>query len=178
VCFGRWLTASVKSEFEVQIRSASIQDAEEIAAIYAPYIRATDITFEETEVSAAEMAERIQAVQGASLPWLVMTEQQRVLGYAYASPWHKRSAFRHTVESSIYLDAKAQGRGLGKLLYTELLNQLRACGKHSVIGAVALPNDASVQLHEQLGFKQVGELHQAGYKLGRWVNLGYWQLML
>lgn len=162
----------------MQIRSATVQDADAIAGIYAPYIADTVITFEETAVSAGEMAERIQTVQSAGLPWLVLTEQGQVLGYAYASPWHKRSAFRHTVESSIYLATSAQGRGLGQQLYRELLRQLRACGKHSVIGAIALPNAASLRLHEQLGFKQVGELHEAGYKFGRWINLAYWQLVL
>ena len=159
------------------IRSATPEDAAALCAIYNPYIAGTVITFEEQPVAVPEMQRRIAAVQPA-LPWLVAEDAGHVAGYAYAAPWRPRAAYRHSVESTIYLAPASHGRGLGRRLYGELLDQLRARGLHTVIGGVALPNPASVGLHEALGFKQVAEFGEVGFKFGRWINVGYWQLHL
>jgi len=100
------------------------------------------------------------------------------LGNAYARPWRPRAAYRHSAESSIYLAPGATGRGLGTLLYQALIADLRQRGRHCVIGGVALPNATSVALHEKLGFAKVAEFKQVGFKLGRWVDVAYWELML
>jgi len=160
------------------LRTATSGDAAAIAAIYNHYVLKTIITFEEEAVPDAEMAQRITDVLGAGLPWLVWEENGRVLGYAYASKWKSRCAYRYAVESSIYLDKEATGRGLGTKLYVALIDALRAKGIHSIIGGVALPNDASVGLSEKLGFKKIGQFKEVGWKFEQWIDVGYWELIL
>ncbi len=159
------------------IRAATTNDAAAIAAIYNHYIANSIITFEETPVSADEMAARIAEVT-ASLPWLVFESAGEVMGYAYASPWKSRCAYRFSVETTVYLAATATGRGIGTQLYTALLADLRGRSLHSVIGGVALPNAASVALHEKFGFEKVAHFKQVGWKFDRWIDVGYWELML
>lgn len=159
------------------IRPATAADAAAICAIYNHYVAHTTISFETDTVAAPAMAQRIAEVQ-AQFPWLVYEEQGRLLGYAYASKWKPRAAYRHSVESSVYLHPEAGGRGIGKLLYARLFEQLKPLGVHLVIGGIAQPNPASVALHERLGFVKVGQFNEVGYKLGRWVDVGYWQLKL
>lgn len=160
------------------VRAAAVADAEQIADIYNYYIENTVITFEEEPLSAAGMSQRIAAVQAAALPWLVAEMEQRVVGYSYASPWKSRSAYRHSAESTIYLRHGSQGRGIGRALYSALLTLLRERGIHAVIGGAALPNPASVSLHEALGFEQVATFRQVGFKHGRWVDVAYWEKIL
>jgi L-amino acid N-acyltransferase YncA len=162
----------------VHLRPATLDDAAVLAAIYEPYVLSTTITFEEEVVSVAAMRQRLADTQMAQLPWLVCEEQGAVVGYAYAGPWHKRSAFRYTVEGSVYLRMDARGRGLGLPLYSALIHELRERGYHSVIGGIALPNEASVALHEKLGFQKAAHYSEAGYKFQRWIDIGYWQLRL
>ncbi|MCW3482205.1 GNAT family N-acetyltransferase [Neisseriaceae bacterium JH1-16] len=162
----------------LSIRSVHADDAAAIAAIYAHYVAHTTISFEETAPDAAEMTQRLAATAAHGLPWLVLEEGGRVLGYAYAGVWKGRSAYRHTVEASVYLDPTAGGRGLGSRLYQTLFEQLRAQGMHSVISSIALPNPASVALHERFGFTQVGRFREVGRKFGQWHDVGYWQLLL
>lgn len=159
------------------IRDATAEDAAAVAAIYNHYIRHTVVTFEEEPVSAEEMAGRIARTQ-ASHPWLVAETDEGVVGYAYAHPWHERAAYRHSVESAIYLDKEATGRGVGTRLYRALLDRLPALGVHTVIGGVSLPNDASVALHEKLGFEKRAHYREVGRKQGRWIDVAYWQLFL
>ncbi|MFC3533009.1 arsinothricin resistance N-acetyltransferase ArsN1 family B [Vogesella facilis] len=164
---------------ELIIREATPHDAAAICDIYNPYIEYTTISFEEKPVSVSDMAERIASVQAQGLPWLVAeTEDGDMFGYAYASRWRARSAYRHAVEASIYLRQATVGQGLGKLLYRELLQRLGALGLHTVIGGVAQPNPASDALHRALGFKQVANFEQVGRKFGRWLDVAYWQLAL
>ncbi|MDE2219159.1 MAG: N-acetyltransferase [Gammaproteobacteria bacterium] len=158
------------------VRPARAADAAALAAIYNPYVTGTIITFEEQPVDAVEMSARLAATAAARLPWLVAEDPLGVRGYAYASSWKSRAAYRHTVEVTVYLESAAFGRGLGTRLYTALFGELRRAGCHTVLGGVALPNEASVALHEKLGMRKVGELREVGYKLGRWINVGYWQL--
>jgi len=160
------------------IRAATLDDAAAVASIYNPYIRDTVVTFEEVEVSAEEIASRMSAVAAASLPWMVFEERGTVVGYAYAARWHARSAYRYTAESTIYLDGSVRGRGLGRRLYSTLLDELRQRPVHVVVGGIALPNDASVALHEKLGFQKAAHYSEVGRKFDRWVDVGIWQLSL
>src|SRR5664279_750638 len=159
------------------IRSALATDAQAMADIYNPFILGTTITFEEEAVTPQEMASRIGIVLLA-LPWLVIEVQGTVAGYAYATPWKTRSAYRRTVESAIYVAPSQVGQGLGTRLYEALLGELQQLGVHAVLGGIALPNEASVALHERLGFEKVGQLQQVGWKLQRWVDVGYWEKQL
>lgn len=160
------------------IRPAASADAPAICAIYNPYVAGTTISFEEAPVPAADMAQRIADVGAAGLPWLVAQEGGRLLGYAYATRWRARPAYRSSVESSVYVDAAAAGRGTGTLLYRALLDELRRREVHMVIGGIAQPNEASVALHERLGFRKVAHFSEVGRKFGRWVDVAYWELRL
>ncbi|WP_346839711.1 arsinothricin resistance N-acetyltransferase ArsN1 family B [Microbulbifer sp. SAOS-129_SWC] len=160
------------------IRPAQADDAAQIAAIYNHYVLNTTITFETQAVSAIEIAGRIDGVAAAELPWLVAEEDGRLLGYAYATPWRSRAAYRRSVEVTVYLDQQARGRGLGTALYGALFAVLQQGGIHAAIGGIALPNDASVRLHEKLGMKQVAHFKEVGRKFGRWIDVGYWQRLL
>lgn len=160
------------------IRSALASDAADLARIYNYYVENTVITFEEEPVSAAAMAARVADVQTASLPWLVAELEGAVVGYAYASKWKVRSAYRYSVETTIYLERGREGRGLGKRLYSELLRILRGQGIHAAMGGAALPNEASVALHEKLGFERVATFRQVGFKHEKWVDVAYWQILL
>jgi L-amino acid N-acyltransferase YncA len=160
------------------IRSATIADAPTLCDIYNHYIAATIVTFEEEAIDAAEIAQRMAKVVDAGLPWIVSEVDSQIVGYAYAAPWRVRRAYRYSVETSIYLAQGQIGRGWGADLYRELLAQLGAKGFHLAIGGIALPNEASVCLHEKLGFKKVAHFEEVGFKFGRWIDLGYWQKTL
>jgi phosphinothricin acetyltransferase len=160
-----------------EIRPAVAGDAQQICAIYNHYVVTTVVSFEEQPVAAEEMARRIAEV-GAHYPWLVWDEDETICGYAYATRWKERAAYRFSVETTIYLAPDRQRRGIGAALYDALLTELRSRGVHCAFGGIALPNDASVALHEKLGFKKIAHLEQVGWKLGRWVDVGYWQLLL
>jgi L-amino acid N-acyltransferase YncA len=160
------------------IRAATSADALSIAAIYNHYVADTRITFEEEPVPAQGMAARIAEVQAQDLPWLVAELDGAVVGYSYANRWKARSAYRFSVETTIYLKPGSEGRGLGKQLYGALLELLKITRVHAAIGGAALPNPASVALHESLGFEHVGTFRQVGFKHGRWVDVAYWQLLL
>ena len=158
------------------VRPATEDDAGAIAEIYNGYISETHITFEIEAVSADAMARRIAEVYEIPLPWLVAEISREVVGYAYASRWKNRPAYKFTVETAIYLDPTRTGIGIGRMLYSRLLHQLGEMSLHSAIGGIALPNVASVQLHEQLGFRKIGQFDDVGYKHGEWIDVGYWQL--
>jgi L-amino acid N-acyltransferase YncA len=163
---------------QLLVRPAQSADSDAIAGIYNHYVRNTVITFEEEPVSASEMAARIAGIQATPLPWVVAELESVVVGYAYASKWKARSAYRFSVETTIYLEHGREGRGFGTQLYSALLADLRARGLRVAIGGAALPNEASVALHEGLGFEHVATFRQVGFKQGRWVDVAYWQLVL
>jgi L-amino acid N-acyltransferase YncA len=166
------------TKLDLAIRDARADDAQAICAIYNPHIRSTIVSFEEIEVSIPEMHKRIAEVM-QSFPWLVAEQNGALLGYAYAGTFSERSAYRHSVFSTIYVDEKAQRKGIGTTLYSALLEQLRATPHvHAVLGGIALPNAASVALHEKCGFKKVAHLEAVGFKFGRWIDVGYWQIVL
>jgi phosphinothricin acetyltransferase len=157
------------------LRAATPDDAAAVAAIYANYVTGSIVTFELDPPSPEEMAGRMAAVAGR-YPWIVAEEEGGGLaGYAYACPFRARPAYRFAVETSVYLRADAAGRGLGTALYAPLLAAVEVQGYTQAIAAIALPNDASVRLHERLGFAHIGTYAKVGYKLERWVDVGLWQ---
>jgi len=159
------------------IRSALLADAPAVAAIYNHYVANTVVTFEEEPVTDQDMAGRIAEVQ-AVLPWLVFERNNRVVGYAYASRWRTRSAYRFAAESTIYLDPAFTGLGIGTKLYDRLIVELQEKSLHTVMGGIALPNAGSVTLHENLGFRKVAHFAQVGWKFNRWIDVGYWERVL
>lgn len=160
------------------IRPVVTADADRICRIYNHYVLESTITFEEQPVSTQEMTRRIEEIAALPSPWLVAERAGELIGYAHASNWKARSAYRHSSETTIYLAPGASGRGVGTRLYGALLDALRACGRHVAIGGIALPNDASIALHEKLGFRKVAHFVEVGFKFGRWIDTAYWQITL
>lgn len=159
-------------------------DAAAVAAIYEHYVLHDTATFETEPPDVSVMQGRIESVLARGLPYLVAEVDGKVAGYAYAGPFRDRAAYRFTLESTIYLAPDVRRAGLGTALYAELLARLRAltgsahAPVHSLMGVIALPHPASVALHERLGFQHVGTVRDAGFKFERWIDVGYWQLML
>lgn len=156
------------------IRDATADDAAAIAAIYAPLVTDTIVSFEEDPPSAEEMADRI----AASHVWLVAEDDGEVVGYAYGARFHPRAAYRWSTEASIYLAPEARGRGTGKRLVAELLVRLKAMGFVNVFGGTSLPNPASERLLESFGFKKVAHWEHVGFKLDAWHDVSWRQLTL
>lgn len=159
----------------MQVREARADDAEAVAAIYNHFIINTTVTFEEQAVSASEMAQRIADVNTSGLPWLVAVADDIVVGYAYATKWRVRHAYRFSVESTVYVAPALAGKGIGTALYSAVLAQLSDKGYHLVIGGIALPNAGSIALHEKLGFEKVAQFKEVGFKFDRWLDVEYWQ---
>jgi phosphinothricin acetyltransferase len=159
------------------IRTVDTGDADAIARIYNHYIANTVVTFEETPVTESQMQERISESLSEKLPWLVALSQGEVIGYAYASKWKGRCAYRFAVEVTVYLDPAALGGGWGSQLYERLFSELKQRRYHVAMGGIALPNLASIALHEKFGMKKVAHFEQVGYKFDQWVDVGYWQLI-
>jgi phosphinothricin acetyltransferase len=159
------------------IRSVYNEDAEAICSIYNYYVKNTIITFEEKPVSKEEMKDRI-AKATVSLPWVVWEANGGIKGYAYTSKWKTRSAYRFSVESSIYLQPDFIAKGAGRILYETLISELRNFSLHTVIGGIALPNESSIALHERLGFIKVAHFKEVGWKFDQWIDVGYWELLL
>ncbi|MDZ7632135.1 MAG: arsinothricin resistance N-acetyltransferase ArsN1 family B [Gemmatimonadaceae bacterium] len=161
-----------------EIRHVLDTDTAALAAIYNHFVTDTIVTFEETPITGDEMLRRVQVVRAAMLPWLVAMVDGRVAGYAYASKWKERIGYRHSVESTVYLAPTIAGRGVGSALYDRLFATLAERGVHAVMGGIALPNDASVALHEKFGMRKVAHFTAVGYKFGAWIDVGYWQRIL
>jgi L-amino acid N-acyltransferase YncA len=166
------------------LRPARPDDAAAVAAIYAPHVLADTVSFETQAPDAAAMRERMAASEGL-YPWIVAgpadadgTAQDGVLGYAYATQFSPREAYRWAVETTIYVADVAQRQGLGRLLYGALIDTLRAQGFTQAIGRIALPNDRSIALHEAVGFRRAGVFREIGWKHGQWIDVGYWQCAL
>ncbi|MCP4572854.1 MAG: N-acetyltransferase [bacterium] len=159
------------------IRPAASTDAARIAEIYNHYIETSHVTFATERVTAEQMAADIAAAD-AEHPFLVGERSGQVWGYALATGWKSRCAYRHTVETSIYLDPGMTGGGRGTMLYVLLLERLRDAGVRTALGGIALPNEASVKLHEKLGYAKVAHLERVGDKFGREIDVGYWQVIL
>ncbi len=159
------------------LRPARADDAGAVAAIYAPIVRDTPISFEIDPPSLEEMRRRIETTSDVH-PWLVCAEGEAVLGYAYASRHRERAAYRWSVDVSVYIDAAQRGRGAGAGLYHGLLEILRLQGFHRAYAGITLPNPASVGLHESAGFTQLGVYQSVGFKCGAWHDVGWWERSL
>jgi phosphinothricin acetyltransferase len=157
------------------IRGADAQgDAAVCAAIYAPYVEDGATSFEERAPDAVELAGRMEG----SHAWLVAEEGCEVVGFAYACPHRSRPAYRWSVDVSVYVAAGRQGEGHGRRLYEALFADLRERGFRAACAGITLPNEASVALHEKLGFEPVGVYRGIGWKAGAWRDVGWWQLQL
>ncbi|MBN4052143.1 MAG: phosphinothricin acetyltransferase [Bacteroidetes bacterium] len=153
------------------------EDANALSKIYNYYILNSVVTFEETPLTVAEMKDRIQT-NSSKFPWVVYEKDGQILGYAYAIEWKQRGAYKFSVESTVYLKQDEMNKGIGTALYAELIKRLTEMDIHAVIGGIALPNEASIALHEKLGFKKVAHFKEVGYKFEKWVDIGYWELMI
>jgi phosphinothricin acetyltransferase len=160
-----------------RIRFAGESDAAAIAEIYRPVVESTTISFETVPPDQDEMARRI-ADTTREHPWLVCEVGGRVAGYAYATKHRVRSAYRWSVDTSVYVDASFRQSGVGRGLYGSLFGILSAQGYFNAYAGIALPNAASVGLHEAVGFRRIGVYQRVGYKFGEWRDVGWWQLEL
>jgi len=159
------------------LRNIQPDDAAQICEIYNHYVLNTIITFEESPVSEHEMKSRIEQIT-RKLPWIVYEKNHKIIGYAYASAWKSRCAYKFSVESTVYLKKGEEGKGIGTILYKELIAQLEKKGYRAIIGGIALPNNASIALHEKYGFQKIGQFIEVGYKFNTWIDVGYWELIL
>ncbi|MDQ8145758.1 MAG: GNAT family N-acetyltransferase [Gemmatimonadota bacterium] len=184
----------------MRLREATTADAAAIAALYAPFVTDTTVTFEESPPDATEMARRMTDVQAQGLPWLVAEvaadataaggdvptaepgggapAPAALLGYAYATPWRSRRGYRFSVEVTVYVAPASHRQGVGRALYEALFARLADAGYHAAMAGIALPNPASVALHEAMGMQQVAHFRETGRKFGRWVDVGYWERVL
>lgn len=161
------------------IRNAASKDATSIAEIYNHYISDTVVTFETEIISSEDILNRISKVQSDELPWLIAEDASgKLIGYAYATKWRERFAYRFSVEVTVYLAPTFIGNGVGSQLYEALFSELKSRSIHSVIGGITLPNPASVALHEKFGLEKVAHFKEVGFKFEQWKDVGYWQGVL
>jgi phosphinothricin acetyltransferase len=158
----------------VNIRNFEQKDVEQICEIYNYYIKNTVITFEESPLAISEMSQRISTYTKL-YPWLVCEVDGELIGYAYASKWKERSAYKNTAEVTIYLKHGLSRKGYGKALYASLLRVLKELNCHVILGCIALPNESSEKLHEYFGFVKIAHFSEVGRKFDQWVDVGYWQ---
>lgn len=162
----------------MMIRPVWPEDIPFITRIYNYYIRETTVTFEEKEITPYDIQSRIKKVETDGLPWLVAEVEKEIVGYAYATKWKERSAYRYSVEISVYVDHNHQGMSHGTKLYQALFTELQSKNIHVAIGGITLPNDASIALHEKFGMEKVAHFKEIGFKFGQWLDVGYWQKRL
>ena len=156
---------------EFTVRAAARADLEPVAAICAHYVTTTVTTFEEVPPSAADWQRRLDDLAGRHLPFLVAEQDGAVCGYAYATPWRPKPAYRHTVEDTVYISPSHLGRGIGRALLAALLTRCAQAGARQVIAVIAdTGSDASAALHRRLGFTSAGRLRRVGYKHGQWID--------
>jgi phosphinothricin acetyltransferase len=159
------------------IRPVRKEDSKAICEIYNFYVENTNISFEENKVSEDEMEQRIQKIT-KEYPWIVYEIDGKVVGYAYVGQWKERSAYRFTAEDTIYVKNDNLGMGIGKVLLTEIIKEIKKKDIHIVMAVIALPNDRSISLHEQFGFKKAAHFKEVGYKNSQWIDVGYWEFEL
>lgn len=163
---------------DLNIRDADpARDADACAAIYAPHVEGSPVSFEERAPDAGEMAARIERY-GSSHAWLLAEREREVVGYAYATAFSERPAYRWSTSVSVYIDEGARGEGVGRALYEALFDRLRERGFRMACAGITLPNEASEGLHESLGFELVGVNREIGWKQGAWRDVGWYQLEL
>ncbi|HUC60420.1 MAG TPA: GNAT family N-acetyltransferase [Alphaproteobacteria bacterium] len=160
-----------KAPLDLVVRDARADDATAIQAIYGHYVRTSLATFEEAEPDRAEIEKRRAALMAEGFPYLVAERSGRVMGFAYASLYRTRTAYRHTLEDSVYVDPAAQRRGIGRALLATLIERCAALGYRQMIAAIGdSANEGSIGIHAALGFRMVGPLRSVGFKFGRWVD--------
>ena len=161
----------------VEIRPATLSDAQGILNIYAPHVRRSFCTFESEVPSIEEMQERIKKIM-LTKPWLVCTIDKSIAAYVYASAHRERTAYQWSCECSVYTSPDFQNAGIGHQLYKTLFQILKAQGYRNVYAGITLPNEASIRLHEKCGFTPFATYENVGYKLGKWKSVGWWKLQL
>lgn len=159
------------------IRKVKIEDSKAIQEIYNYYITNSIVTFDEQEKTLEEFEHKI-SVTTKSHPWFVLEENGEIIAFAYASEWKDKSAYKQSVEGTIYIKHKHEGKGIGTNLYSYLINYLKSNGYHSILGVISLPNDSSIALHEKLKFEKVAHFKEIGRKFNKLIDVGCWQLIL
>ena len=160
----------------MEIRNVIANDVSQICEIYRHYVLNSHATFELEPVDELEMATRIRDLLDGGFPYLVAEDKGEILGYANSHQFRPRPAYKHSTEVSVYVKNGFEGRGVANGLYGSLISRVVDSGFRAVLAVIALPNDASVSLHEKFGFEKVGHLREVGYKFDRWIDVGYWQL--
>ena len=158
----------------MKIRQAKLTDAEQIAEIYNFYVLKTHHTFETEPITSGEMQNRIGEII-KNYPYFVAEENEEILAFAYAAKYKPRSAYKHSVEVSVYVKSGIKGKGFGTKLYEKLFDELRQSDVHAIIAGIALPNEASIKLHENFGFEKVAHFREVGFKFDKWIDVGYWE---
>jgi phosphinothricin acetyltransferase len=160
------------------VRPVEQSDADQIAAIYNPFIESSVITFEYDLIDGPEISRRIAKIVEGGFPYLVTEIDGQVVGYAYAGPWRERAAFKFTVETAVYLNPEFKGQGIGKRLYEDVLNLCREGGYRIAVAGITIPNPASQALHASCGFEKVAYFKSVGFKFEKWIDVEFWQLEL
>lgn len=158
----------------MNICQVNLNDAGQIAKIYNFYVLNTHHTFETEAITADEMRKRIGEISN-NYPFLVAEEDGEILGYAYAALYKPRQAYRFSVEVSVYIKPETKGKGIGKMLYEKLFEELSKTETHAIIAGISLPNEASIKLHEKFGFEKIAHFREVGFKFGKWIDVGYWE---
>lgn len=158
------------------IRRVKVEDSAQIAAIYNFYIENTHYTFETAPVNSVEMQNRIETIT-ESYPFFVAEENREILAYAYAAQYKSRCAYKSSAEITVYVKNKISGKGIGIKLYEKLFEELLKTDVHAIIAGIALPNEASIKLHEKFGMEKVAHFREVGYKFEKWIDVGYWELI-
>ena len=158
--------------FEYSIRDARLEDMPDVREIYNHYVANSTVTFDETPLSLRETRSKFQHLKKLGMPYLVAeSPSQQILGYAYVYPWKEKAAYRYTVENSIYLRAASTGKGLGKVLMGELITRSKEAGLKEIIAVIADKGaEASIKMHQDFGFKEIGRMGKVGFKFERWLG--------
>lgn len=157
------------------VRPARKEDCGRIAEIYNYYIENTTISFEEALVTKDDIEKRLDRIARV-FPWIVYEDERGIEGYAYLSAWKDRSAYRYTAETTIYVEKDEVGRGIGSILLEALIEEIKKTDIHILMAVIALPNEKSIQAHEKFGFRKAAHFCEVGYKHGKWIDVGYWEL--
>ena len=159
------------------IRPVHINDAQELLEMYNYYVINTTVNFDIEPLSLKTFSDKLNIIT-ADYPFIVLEENNEILGYAYGSRFRPRAAYNYVAESTVYVKHTAHGKQIGSKLYAELIRLLKETDLHTVLGVLTIPNEASIKLHEKFGFEQVANLKEVGLKFGEWQNVGIWQLNL
>lgn len=159
------------------IRSVQHSDIPQITQILNHYVENDTCTFQLQLYSVEDIEQRIHNIQ-KTYPYLVMEQQGKIIGLAYASRWREKQAYDLSAETTVYIHQKHHGHGYGTQIYQALIEELRNMKFHLLVACLTLPNPGSIRLHESLGFEKAGEFKQAGYKFNQWYDVGFWQMVL